>query len=124
MEMKNLIIFLTLSTVIFANSAKELVDTKCTICHLASQPNASQRQNMIAPPMFGVMNNLGIHFKDDKKAITAFIKDYTVNPDEKKAVCQSHAITRFGVMPSQKGSVTSDELNKIANYLFDEYLQK
>jgi hypothetical protein len=122
--MRHLAVFLGLSIIVFANSAQDLVNAKCTICHLGSQPTAAQRQNMIAPPMFGVMNNLGIHFNDDKKAITAFIKDYTINPSAKKAVCQSHAITRFGVMPSQKGNITPSELDKVANYLFDEYLKK
>lgn len=122
--MKKIILLLGLSVVIFANTDKNLVDAKCTICHIDKQPNALERQNLIAPPMFGVMNNIGLYFKDDKKAVTDFIKTYSLEPNQKNSKCESKAIVRFGLMPSQKGNITKEELDRIANYLYDTYLKK
>jgi hypothetical protein len=61
---------------------------------------------------------------NQKDKAVAFIKDYVINPSESKAICMPQKIKRFGLMPSQKGSISPEELEVIANWMFDNYPQK
>ena len=36
--------------------------------------------------------------------------DYIENPTKEKAICMDERIEKFGLMPSQKGMVTKEEL--------------
>lgn len=57
------------------------------------------------------------------KAI-AFVKDYVINPSASKSFCDKKSLESYGVMPSQKGKVTQDELQAIAEYMFSHFTQK
>ncbi len=104
------------------DEGKILFENKCTACHTATRPTTIEAMNsLIAPPMQGVMRHVNMAFGYDKKAAMAFIKDYTLNPSKEKALCMPQKIDRFGLMPSQKGSVTEQELEKIADYLTAAY---
>jgi len=61
---------------------------------------------------------------DDKNKGVEFIKDYVINPTEAKAHCMPQKIKHFGLMPSQKGNVTLEELEVIANWMFENYPKK
>lgn len=61
-------------------------------------------------------------YSSQKEAV-GFITDYIFNPALNKAVCMTHSIEKFGVMPSQKGNLTPQEAKLIAQYLFDSYPQ-
>ena len=50
-----------------------------------------------------------------------FTKDYVINPNIKKSFCDKKSIDRYGIMPSQKGKVTTDEVEAIAKYMFEYY---
>ncbi len=116
------VLFLTLSYGENIDEGKILFENKCTACHTAARPSTPEAMNsLIAPPMQGVMLHVNMAFDYDKKAAIAFIKDYTLNPSKEKALCMPLKIDRFGLMPSQKGSVTTEELDKIANYLTIAY---
>ncbi len=100
-----------------------LFDAKCAACHIKTRPTPEMKKNLIAPPAMGVM----FHVKEafgDRGAATAFVSDYALNPSEQKAKCLPRSIRRFGVMPSQKGSVTEAELSLIADYLYENFPQK
>ncbi len=92
--------------------AKELFDAKCAICHKTTMPK--DQNSVIAPMAQGVMFHMREALKDDAK-IKAHIEDFVINPSKEKAICQS--VNRFGLMPSQKGVVTKEELSKIADYM-------
>ena len=116
----SLIISITLAiTGLYAqNSAEVLFKAKCSMCHILSRPNDISK--LVAPPAMGITMHVKMAHPDREK-FKAFIKDYVINPSVKKALCEKHTIARFSLMPSQKGNVTPEELDKIADYLFDNF---
>jgi cytochrome c len=56
------------------------------------------------------------------KAI-AFVKDYVIHPSASKSFCDKESLKVYGLMPSQKGKVTQDELGAIAQYMFSHFTQ-
>jgi hypothetical protein len=114
-----LITTMVLSTVISASqSAEELYDAKCSACHSKTRP--TNMSEMVAPPVFGVMRHVKMRYPNKKEAVN-FMVDYVLNPTIEKAICMPAKIKRFGLMPSQKGNVTKDELIKISNWMFDNF---
>lgn len=105
-----------------ANSTgKDLFVKKCSSCHILGMPK--DMNTMVAPALNGVMRHIKMNFPQKEKAV-AFIVDYALNPDPSKAVCMPQRIKKFGLMPSQKGNVTKEELEAIANWMFENYPQK
>ena len=73
------------------------------------------------------LSSLWVHLEEDysdKNKAVAFIKDYALNLSEDKAICMPEKIKRFGLMPSQKGNVIEEELEVIANWMFDNFPPK
>ena len=107
---------------------KKLLQEKCSQCHNLDLPPKTFKDEK-APPMMAV----AFHIKDfipaanesEKipKAID-FVKDYVINPSAKKSFCDKKSLESYGVMPSQKGKVTQDELEAIAKYIFAHYTVK
>ncbi len=102
-----------------------LLEQKCSKCHNLDMPPKSY-ENEIAPSMMAVT----FHLKDFIKAndpsahkakISEFIKDYVINPSRSKSFCDKKSLDSYGVMPSQKGKVTVNELGAIAQYMYDTY---
>jgi hypothetical protein len=103
------------------SDGKKLYDVKCATCHTPTRPNSMAEMNaLIAPPMEGVMFHLKTSFNTQEES-KKFIKDYVINPTKEKAMCMPQKIQKFGLMPSQKGVVTEDELDKIIAYLSEQY---
>ncbi|HZF70896.1 c-type cytochrome [Sulfuricurvum sp.] len=97
-----------------------LFEEKCAACHVKQRPAYEEMKNLIAPPIMGVMT----HVKDakaNKEEAVTFIVDYIFDPSHAKAVCMKQSIQRFGLMPSQKGSLTKEEATVIAEYLYKNY---
>jgi cytochrome c len=113
------LILITLSTSLLADiSAQKLFDTKCSMCHLKTRP--ADKSKVIAPAMPGVMRHIKMNFDNKKDAVT-FIKDYVYNPSKEKALCMPQKLKRFGVMPSQKANITEDELDSVANWVYNNF---
>lgn len=117
---KIFVLLLTLGSVAFANNAAELVKKNCTACHILTKPTQQQKAAMKAPPMPGVMFHLKEKIKDEEK-LKAFIVDYIQHPAKEKAICMPRKIQRFGLMPSLKDVLTATELQKVAQYLYDNF---
>jgi len=119
--MKKIVLFATvMGTLAFANSGEALIKTKCASCHTLAIPQMEMMPDFVAPPMDAVM----FHMKDvitGKDNLKAFIDDYVFNPDVSKSVCESNKVQKFGVMPSQKGKVTKEELAMISDYMIATY---
>ena len=108
-----------LSTGVFASSgAENLFDSKCAMCHIKTMPQ--DRSKMVAPPLMGVMRHVKMAYPNKKDAV-AFIADYVQNPTKAKAVCMPQKIARFGLMPSQKGNISDEELKVVASWMYDNY---
>ncbi|MEA2027716.1 MAG: c-type cytochrome [Campylobacterota bacterium] len=99
-------------------TAKELFKAKCSTCHQITRPD--DISTLVAPPIMGVMNHVKMEYSTKEEAVT-FMVNYVLNPSREKAVCIPRSIKRFGLMPSQKGNVSKEELTKIANYLYDNF---
>ena len=112
---KIVLISLSLVSLLVANDAKSLFENKCATCHKVV---VEDKNSLIAPPVNKVMKHVKRSFPNKEEAI-AFMKDYVLNPDPKKTICPS--IDIFGVMPSMKGSVSKEELEKIVNYMYDNF---
>ena len=109
-------------------NGEELTINKCSSCHNLDMPPKTSEDEK-APPLFTVT----VHLKDWievnnpselKAKFVDFVKDYVINPSLDKAYCDKKSLKSYGLMPSQKGKVTKDELEAIANYIYDRYDQK
>ena len=119
-------IFLALALLNVANATptgEALIKSKCTMCHLPTTPTPEQIQTLKAPPFDSVL----FHAKDalgKESEVKKHIVEFTLNPNISKSVCESNKVSQFGLMPSQKGAVTKEELKKIADYLYENYPKK
>lgn len=115
-------ILLTITTTLYAQSSgQELFKAKCSMCHIPARP--ADISKLVAPPAMGIVHHVKMAHPD-REGFKAFIKDYVINPSLDKALCAKETIKRFNIMPSQKENVTSDELDKIADYLYDNFGQQ
>jgi cytochrome c551/c552 len=110
-----------LTTSIYAQSGEELFNAKCSACHSTSRP--TDMSKVVAPAIMGVMNHIKMSYPKKDEAIV-FMKDYIMNPSKEKAICMPTKIERFGIMPSQKGLVTEEELDLILPWIFDTFPPK
>ena len=96
----------------------ELFALKCSSCHTLRRP--IRRSAMAAPPAMGIAHHVAMRYPE-RRAFVKFIVDYAMEPSADKALCEKETIERFGLMPSQKGAVRSEELKVIAEYLYDNF---
>jgi cytochrome c len=123
MFMKSLLLLPVLSTLVlssslFAADAEKLFDTKCSMCHVKTPPQ--DMSTLVAPPLMGVMRHVKMSY-DTKESAEAFMIDYVLAPSKDKAVCMPQKMARFGLMPSQKGNVTKEELKVITGWMYDNF---
>lgn len=119
----HLLSVLVLMTFSSASSAEEingelLFEQKCSSCHMKQRPHVDLIHTMVAPPAMGMMFHVTAA-KTTKKEAVDFIVDYVFEPSRAKALCMSQSIDRFGLMPSQKGTLSHNEATRIAEYLYD-----
>ncbi len=118
MKLLPILSLLTLSATLFAQTPEQIFDAKCTMCHIKTRPQDSS--TLIAPPIMGVMRHMKMEL-GSKQKVVAFISDYVLNPSKEKALCRPQKVEHFGVMPSQKGNITKEELQQVASWLYDTY---
>jgi len=104
---------------------EELIVKKCSKCHNLDMPPKSY-DNEIAPSMMAVTFHLKDFIKSNNPSehedkVIAFIKDYVIHPSRDKSFCDKKSLDTYGVMPSQKGNVTEDELEAIGHYMYQTY---
>ena len=102
-----------------------LAKDKCAKCHNLDMPPKSY-EDEIAPSMMAVVFHLKDFIKvnnpsDHQGKVVSFIKDYVIYPSRDKSFCDKASLDSYGVMPSQKGEVTEDEIEAIANYIYNRY---
>jgi len=106
------LLFTFSSNLLASSNAKELFQSKCMTCHTMTRP--ADKSTMVAPPAKGLMFHMSEDIGSDEK-ILAHIKSFTMNPTKEKAICKS--VRRFGLMPSQKESITQAELDIVAKWM-------
>jgi len=102
-----------------------LLKQKCSKCHNLDMPPKSY-DDEVAPSMMAVTFHLKDFIKSNDPSaheakIAEFIQDYVINPSRSKSFCDKDSLDSYGVMPSQKGNVTVDELGAIAKYMYNTY---
>jgi cytochrome c len=111
-----------------ALDAKKLIVSKCASCHNLEMPPVIS-DDELAPPMMAV----AFHVKsfvtpsDESQRIykaIEFVVDYVHYPSLEKSFCDKDSLKRYGLMPSQKDSVTEDEVEAIASYMFENFTQE
>ena len=120
---KTLLLLAATTAVTLASTGAALLEKKCASCHMLEKPEFSQLSTLKAPAMDAVVFHINLAMENDKEK-KAFIADYVLNPDASKSVCESNKVAQFGVMPSQKGKVSKDELELIATELLATYPHK
>lgn len=119
----SLLLLATSATLSFASSGAELIKTKCASCHMLTTPKFTQIPTLKYPPMDSVVFHINLVMNSDKSK-KAFIADYALNPHISKSVCESNKVKKYGVMPSMKGAVTKEELEKISSYMLKNFPSK
>ena len=104
---------------------EELIEEKCKKCHNLDMPPKSY-ENETAPSMMAVTFHLKDFIKSNdpsahESKVVSFIKDYVIEPSREKSYCDKASLESYGVMPSQKGNVTKEELEAIAHYMYENY---
>jgi len=102
-----------------------LLTQKCSKCHNLDMPPKSY-DNEIAPSMMAVTFHLKDFIKSNSPSeheakVGAFIQDYVIDPSASKSFCDKESLDSYGVMPSQKGRVSNDELKVITHYMYETY---
>ncbi|MDQ7046721.1 MAG: c-type cytochrome [Sulfurovum sp.] len=110
--------FLLTPNVYAETSAEALFEAKCASCHVKMRP--SDISTLVAPPIMGVARHVKMTYRTKEEAVK-FITEYALDPKESKAVCMPEKLKRFGLMPSQKGNVTKEELTTIAGWIYDNF---
>nr|WP_321268565.1 c-type cytochrome [uncultured Sulfurimonas sp.] len=108
--------------------AKKLLETRCASCHDTNMPPVIS-EDELAPPMMAVSFHVHnfVEPKDESqrtaKAIE-FVTDYIFYPSFEKSFCDKDSLKKYGLMPSQKENLTTDEAQAIASYMFTHFTQK
>lgn len=95
--------------------AASLTEEKCGNCHFSSFTTERLAQ-IVAPPQW-VLGKQVKTISPAPEECANFIADYTFEPSEHKMRFPRETLERFGLMPSQRGSVTEAELRIIAREL-------
>ncbi len=106
---------------LFASSGEDLFDSKCAMCHVKTPPK--DKSTVVAPALFGVMRHVKMSYPTKSEAIV-FMNDYVMNPSKDKSICMPSKIEKFGIMPSQKGNLSKEELDIITSWIYDNFPPK
>ncbi|WP_353662557.1 c-type cytochrome [Hydrogenimonas sp. SS33] len=102
-----------------------LAEQKCSHCHNLEMPPKTSPDEK-APPMMAVVFHVRDFMKvenpsEKRQKFIDFVTDYVINPSASKSFCDKKSLQEYGVMPSQKGKVTPEELEAIAGYMYDHF---
>lgn len=113
-----LTLILTLASLLAASmDGKQLLEDKCSSCHMLNSSTKVKQTKISAPPMWGIMRKLDDNFSSREEAMS-FMIDYVMNPSEEKMLFPQAAKKLFGLMPSMRKDLTDEELRAIAEYLY------
>jgi len=139
--MRKIVAIAQLTGVLFAQSGEEIYKSKCMACHKIIDMKAQKKKmmqlsmaerkaakaefmrSMVAPPMNKVSARIK-KFHPKKDDFIAFVSEYIVNPDRKKALCMPMALKRFGVMPPIGKTMSHDEIQTVAAWLYENFHEK
>ncbi|HFQ62483.1 MAG TPA: c-type cytochrome [Epsilonproteobacteria bacterium] len=138
---KLLLAGLAMTMTLQAQTGAEIFKDKCVTCHMlkpmmdktkmqamSKEDRMAMKEKMMkmmkAPPMSKVSAKVKFELKNNKAVFIAFVKDYIVNPSKEKSYCMPMALQKFGVMPAIGKNMSEEELDTIANWLYDNFTEK
>ncbi len=128
---KILLTSLLLGSTLFGADGYEVYKENCKSCHIEMISKKELIKNIAsvkAPPMVEVSGRLKENIKTtdeedevDRHLFILFVKDYIINPNLDFSMCHAGALEKFGTMPSQKGKINADEVQAVAEWIYDRY---
>jgi len=128
---KLLLTTLLLASTLFGADGYEVYKKNCKSCHIEMISKKELIKNIAsvkAPPMVEVSGRLKENIKTtdeedevDRHLFILFVKDYIINPNLDFSMCHAGALEKFGTMPSQKGKINADEVQAVAEWIYDRY---
>ncbi|MCK5293565.1 MAG: hypothetical protein KAJ49_02855, partial [Arcobacteraceae bacterium] len=105
--------------------AKKVLETSCAKCHNLLMPPVIPEKEL-APPMMAVAFHIKDYIKtlnpaEHKNKFANFVADYILYPSKEKSYCDEKSLKTYGLMPSLKNEITSNEAIQVANYIYDKY---
>lgn len=110
----------------------EVYKNNCSLCHMEEATlwdflkarlnvlSGQRPENMDAPPMNLVSARIK-EFYPNELEFVEFVKDYITNPSKKKGVCQPAAYAFFGTMPPIGQSMSEEEKEAVAKWMYYNY---
>jgi mono/diheme cytochrome c family protein len=124
---KNILIgfIMLLGSTLYAKSltGEELFNLHCASCHaniLGVTNDGGYDNTYITPAPY--IDKLVAKLKTKtktKEEFISFIEDYINEPNKRKSLYGKKAIKKFGLMPSLNGVMSSNDVNKLATYLYN-----
>jgi len=130
--MKHIYLYLLLCHTLLAAPGEEIFDQYCLSCHIKTPTEfeafKKEKDFYKAPPMNLVISrlkdviNISLGDEDAKKAvITAFIRDYVLEPSIDKGLCRIECFVQFGEMPKLPKPPSDNELKLVSDWVYDHY---
>ncbi|MDO9039475.1 MAG: c-type cytochrome [Lutibacter sp.] len=94
-----------------------LLKNNCYACHSVT---TKSHDEIIAPPMIAIKRRYKMNYETKEEFVNA-ITNWALNPTKEHALMRG-AVMQFNVMPKQP--FIKDDLIKIADYLYDNELEK
>lgn len=117
---KFLIVLLVLSSGLLAQTGKTVYEKYCISCHVQKSRVSEDKATLKAPPMNRVSQRLKMN-TSSKEEFIAYVKDYIQYPSKEKGFCREKAYKRFGVMPAVGKSMTAEERQLVAVWLYRHF---
>ena len=102
---------------LYATSGEDVYKAHCMSCHAIQNTKSFK---MRAPGMPMVSMRLKNSLKE-KEAFVTFVTDYIQNPSQEKGHCMPMAYKRFGTMPPIGKSLTKEQRNAVALWLYENF---
>ena len=109
-----------LSPILFSQTGKTVYTKYCMSCHLMKSKIDEDKASLKAPPMNRVSERLKMS-TSSKKEFIAYVNDYIQYPSQEKGFCRPKAYKRFGVMPAIGKSMTQEERELVAMWLYRHF---
>ena len=111
---------------LYATDGKEIFENSCTACHqmkMGWQLTSQEKAQLKAPLAFGITKHVRDVFPNEKQFVE-FVSNYIKKPTRVQAKCRQFAIDKFGLMPPIGASMSQEEREAVAKYMFNNIGRK
>jgi hypothetical protein len=119
-----------LTVTINAQTGEEIFDKNCITCHIKKSSTVMEQRGtdahrkammeLKAPPIMKVVMKVKMVHQSKEEFVT-FVADYIENPSKNKTLCNSRAVSHFGLMPAIGKSMTPEARKKVSVWIYDNF---